>query len=91
MTGLTDAEILTAAANYIESNGWAQYHFVEGRRACAYAAIHEYGRERTLAVCRKVEKITKLAVVTWNDLPHQTEANVVDVLRQAAAKEGAHA
>ena len=83
-------EILTAAADLIEQDGWCQgslqndrgQHCIMG--AISYAAADYSVPEYHAAVDAVVETVDAYSVVRWNDQPGRTQAEVVAALRKAA-------
>jgi hypothetical protein len=90
------AEQLDAAADLLEK-GWAQGHDAETSdgesvelrsvRAtcfCAAAAIERKCGDSYYAGLKLLEQVVGGGVVTWNDAPERTQAEVVAAVRKAA-------
>lgn len=89
-------QVLLDAADYIETHGWARGISQQGSAVCALEAIgrcNDNGRDAAWHLSRLVGPpngelvIHRCYVVTWNDRPGQTKANVVATMR-AVARQG---
>ncbi len=81
------ADLLDAAANLLEQEGWCQGRIQtrDGKR-CAFAAIYSVPAEPWLrpVACEALHSITG-AIDTWNDTFGQTAENVIATFRTVAA------
>lgn len=96
---MTPREVLLAAADYLEANGWQQGSAGEdGGPRCALGAMlsvlprqtgkmtQRFVRERNSALRRARRMLCEPRVLigTWNDAPGRTRDEVVRALREAA-------
>ena len=89
---MTAAEVLEAAADYIDEHGWCREEYVASDGSvCAFEAIERARLTEPLAgVELVVEAAMKSAtgcatVEEWNDAPGRTKDEVVRKLREVAA------
>ena len=83
----TPNEVCLAAADYMEKHGWTQRPYYT-ERVCIITAIGRVtpSSELRQKAVRLVKKVIGPLIVSWNEQPERTEAQVVAMLRAAASE-----
>jgi hypothetical protein len=86
---MTPQQVLLAAADLLERDGWCQ-EFERGGKHCAYSAILfkspvNDSLNTALTACAMVSRSVGEWITYWNDAPGQTAENVISTLRKAAS------
>lgn len=87
----TAADVLNAAADLIEENGWCQGWSEDSLgRHCTLGAVAAVGKpEPAEVITNAVEHLRRatgvVGVASWNDEDGRTKEEVVETLRKAAA------
>lgn len=85
------ADVLHAAADLLERDGWCQGVYVShGGARCAEGAIHAVAPSSQVALDAEMALSRALGgdhPVRWNDAPGRTQKQVAAKLREAAAQE----
>ncbi len=93
------AEILEAAADWLECNGWVQGKYYQGMSSCSVGAILRVAKVSSMLlnddecpteISEAISAMQKVAggpLLHWNDQPERTAEEVVAAFRAAAAVE----
>ncbi len=87
-----EADVLLAAADYLEKWGWCQNAIRDSDgRACLLGAlslsISRIGKGNVVAAMNRLERHLKMSVDAWNDDICKSQEQAVDALRAAAQNE----
>ncbi len=84
---MTPADVLDAAADSLERDGWCQGvgRMPDGRRCAANAISRVAPTKADLRVAKRIVERRTGFLPEWNDTPDQTAANVISTFRAVAA------
>ena len=83
------ADVLLAAADYIEQHGWCQFYTRDDQGAvCGFGAIFNCSNPpiggHTLLAVDRMQRRLGMSISAWNDMPGRTKDEVVAALRAAS-------